>query len=559
MKYDIVIKGGTVVDGTGNPWFKADIAVKGDRILEVGSLRQAESARVIDAEGLIVCPGFIDLHSHSDVPLMVNPRMESKIRQGVTTECIGQCGHSPYPVSDLETEGIYMFRSAQSFFSFVETQGISCNIASLVGHEMVRKVAMGFDDRAPTHEELERMRSLVAEAMDQGAFGLSTGLEYSPMFFSDTAELIALAEAAAIKGGYYSSHCRAGVGRSGASASREVFYADKHPSGYVRGVAEAIEVGRKAGIPVQIAHIESHYPAWGLTETVLRMVDEAREEGIDVTCDVPPLLWNSTGIPILLPTWVHEGGPAEIVRRLRVKSIRERIKKEILEDADTQELPTNMARVADGLWDKTKVSTIEKNRQYAGMTIAEIARDRGVDPYGAVFDLIVEEEGGRIGIIGEAHNEEDIRLILSHPTASIVSDGSSLAPYGPLSEGVPHPRSYATFPLVLRKYVRGETRPDLPEEEGSKFLSLEGAIKKMTSLPAQRLGLQDRGLIRKGMYADIAVFDMDAVSDRATYAEPHQCATGFRYVIVNGQIVVEDDAHTGALPGFVLEGPAYRG
>jgi N-acyl-D-aspartate/D-glutamate deacylase len=558
MQYDIVIKGGTIVDGTGNPWFKGDIAIVGDRIAQVGLVRQGDADRVLDAKGLIVSPGFIDIHSHSDVPLMVNPRMESKIRQGVTTECIGHCGHSPYPVGESEKDDPYKFATARDFFQHVESQGISCNIASLVGHGMVRQVAMGFDDRPPTEGELETMRSLISEAMDQGAVGLSTGLEYSPMFFSGTAELIALAEAAASKGGYYASHCRAGVGRSRTS-TQTVFYADKHPSGYVRGVAEAIEVGRRSGIPVQISHIESHYPAWGLTETVLRMVDEARAEGLDVMCDVPPLLWNSTGIPILLPTWVHEGGPEGIVRRLRDQSIRERIKMEVLEESDPQALPTNMAMVADGLWDKNKIATIQKNRQYVGMTIADIAKERGTDPYDAVFDLIVDEGGARIGIIGESHNEEDIQLILKHPTASIESDGRALAPYGPLSEGVPHPRSYSAFALVFRKYVRGETRPDLPEEQGVKLFSLEEAVAKMTSLPAQRLGLQDRGLIRRGMYADITIFDPDTVSDRATYAEPHQCATGFKYVIVNGQIVVENDAHTGALPGMVLKGPSYVG
>lgn len=559
MARDILIRGGTIVDGSGNPWFKGDIGIRGDRIVDIGLVPETRAGRVLDAKGLIVCPGFVDIHSHSDTPLMVNPKVESMIRQGITTQCVGNCGHSPYPVSESAKDDPHRFPSAREFFAFVENQGIAYNIASLVGHGSVRETVMDFDDREPTKEELEEMRALISEAMDQGAFGLSTGLEYSPMFFSNTAELIALAEAAARKGGFYASHCRAGVGLPGAAASKEVFYAHQHPSGYVRGVAEAIEVGRKAGIPVQISHIESHYPAWGLTELCLRMVDEARAEGLDVLCDVPPYLWNSTGIPILLPTWAQEGGPAAMARRLKDESIRERIKREVLEESDPQEVPTNMAMIIDGLWDEIRISGADKSPQFVGMSLQEIAKARGVEPFDAVFDLIVEEEGNRVGIIGAAHNEADIRLILKHPTSMIECDAGARATYGPLSEDMPHPRAYGTFPLVFRKYVRGETRADFPEEKGCKLLSLEGAIKKMTSLPAQRLGLQDRGLIRRGMFADITIFDLDAIADRATYAKPHQYSVGINYVIVNGKIVIENGDHKGALPGKVLRGPSYVG
>lgn len=547
LSYDILIKNGFVVDGAGNPWFRGDVGVRDEKIVNVGRLTSENAEIVIDAKGLVVSPGFIDVHNHSDASILINPKVESMIRQGVTTLCIGNCGLSAYPVNESTKEELHRYLSAfipvteitwrttRDFLGLIEKQGVACNIAAMVGHGAIRIAVMGFEARLPTDSELKEMKSLVAKAMDDGAFGISTGLGYAPGFYSNTEELIELSKVVAEKGGIYATHIR----------SANVTYEE--------AVAEAIKIGKKAGIPVLINHIESHYPDWGKTEKILKMINEARAEGLDVTCDVPPYLYSMSVLTTLLPEWAHEGGISRMIEQLKDETFRKKIVNWVKENPSSPA----MALAVDGYWDKIKIGSCESNPNIVGMSLAEIAEERGVDPYDAVFDLLIEEKRQMI-IIYEGHNEEDIRKVLKHPASMIESDERARAPYGPLSVGNPHPRAYGTFPMIFRKYVRGETRPDLPEEKGAKILTLEEAIRKMTSFPAQRLGIYNRGLIKEGMYADIVIFDPDEISDTATYTAPHKYPVGIKYVIVNGKIILKEGESTDTLAGKVLRGPAYK-
>ena len=538
MAFDVIVKRGHIVDGTGNPWFGADIGIVEGRIVEVGDLASSKAPKIIDAAGMVVCPGFIDLHNHSDQPLLTNPQAESMVRQGVTTQVIGNCGLSCAPISpeveaDWHTFGEYLGR--------LEKQGVATNVAALVGHGQIRTAVLGSANRAPTAEELNQMRGLVASAMEEGAFGLSTGLAYAPGLFSDTDELVELAKIVASYGGLYASHLRD----------------EATGLAWQRSVQEALEIGERAGLRVQISHIESHYPNWGEEENILTMLEDARARGLDVGCDIPPYLCGATSMTTILPDWAHEGGRREIVRRLRDPQDRERIRRFVLTERDKQASPPP-TMLADGLADKMWLSASERNPDLVGKSLAEIGELRGTDPLDAALDLIVED-GGESHIVVEHHFEDDIRKVVQHPLSIIESDGAAYAPYGALGRERPHPRSYGVFPLTFRKYVRGETREEEPREVGTKLLTLQEAVRKMTTFPAQRAGLRDRGLVREGMCADLVVFDPQAIEDRATYANPHQYPLGIPYVIVNGEVVVDLGEHTGALPGRVLRGPGYRG
>jgi len=549
MVYDLIVEKGFVVDGTGNPWFKANVYVKGGRVVKVGGVGGV-AEKVIDAEGLVVSPGFVDVHNHSDASLLTNPYVESLVMQGVTTVCIGNCGLSAFPVKDSTKDMLHRYLSAfipvptiewhtlGEFLEKIERRGVSCNVAALVGHGSVRVAVMGFDDRSPTRAELEEMKALVAESMEDGAFGISTGLGYAPGFFSTTEEIVELSRVVAERGGIYATHIR----------STDVTF--------VEAVEEAIEIGERAGLPVQISHIESHYPNWGLIPKVLDVLDKARERGVDVTCDVPPYLYGMTTLTSLLPDWVQEGGFAAMVRRLKDKNVRERIKRELPLERDKYLNSSSIILGIDGRWEKIRIVKSEKNPHFNGKSIREISALLGKNPYDVIFDLLIEE-GKMIMITGEFHNEDDLRMVLKHPAAMVESDERAYTAGDPAS-GFPHPRAYGVFPLVYRKYVRGETRPELPEEKGASILSLEEAVRKMTSMPADRLGLFDRGLLRVGMWADLVVFDPERIEDKATYNDPHQYPEGISYVIINGEVVVEKGRHTGALPGRVLRGPFYK-
>lgn len=535
--YDLILRKGLVVDGTGNPWFRADVGIKDGKIVKIGDLASADSSRAIDAGGLVVCPGFVDIHTHSDMGLLANPRANNYVMQGVTTQGIGNCGFSAAPVGD-ESEGLLEdaglasevevnWRTFSEYLSRLELQGVATNVAALVGHGAVREAVFGWADRPPTQEELEEMRAHVAEAMVAGAFGLSTGLMYPPGIFADTDEVVALAKVVAEYGGFYATHIR-----------------DETSGEQYRGsVLEAIEIGERSGAPVQLGHLETHYPNWGMQAEVLQLIKDARARGLDVTCDVPPYLLGSTSLTSTLPNWVLDGGMAKMVERLRDPETRKKIKKDV-----SSRRGVTGSILLDGLWDKIWIVESEKNSEYTGKSLVEIARLRGEAPsWDTVFDLLIEE-GKELGITCQWHNEDDIRELVEYPLSMIVTDGSVEVS----QEGRPHPRGYGTFPLTFRKYVRGETRKEEPREPGAKVLTLQEAVRKMTSFPAQRLGLRDRGLLREGMWADAVLLNPETIEDRASYSDPHQYPKGIDYVLVNGQIVVEQGEQTGILPGHVL-------
>jgi N-acyl-D-amino-acid deacylase len=524
--FDVVIKNGYLVDGTGNPWFKADIGIKIGKVLEIGDLSSEDANRIINAKGLAVCPGFIDIHSHSEYSLLVNSKAESKIRQGVTTEVNGNCGDSPAPVEGITAEAAEEVKEYKldmdwstlgEYLDRLEKQGVALNVAQLVGHGTIRTAVMGYENRPPTREDLNKMKDLVAQAMEDGAFGMSTGLFYTPGGFADTEEVIELCKVVAKYGGIYTSHIR-GEGDP-----------------LIEAVAEAIEIGEKANIPVQISHHKAcGIENWGKVEKTLWMMEEARARGVDVTCDVYPYTACGTDLVSLIPNWAHEGGVDKLRERLKDPKNRERVKKEMLEG-----LPGWESSVKQSGWGRIKVIGWKEHKEFEGKTIAEIAELKVIDPFDLTFDLIIKKESPEL--VDLAMNEEDVCTVIKHPLSMVGSDGWALAPYGVLSESKTHPRSYGTYPRILRKYVREE-----------KVLTIENAIRKMTSLPAQKLGLRDRGILREGMWADVVVFDPKRVVDEATYEEPHRYPEGIEYVIVNGEIVVDRREHTGALPGKVL-------
>lgn len=524
---DVLLRGGTVVDGSGGPARRADVAITGDRISAVGDLAGWTGERVLDAAGLVVAPGFIDMHTHSDLSLLIDPRAESKIRQGVTTEVIGQCGSSPAPApegrrellrGDFGTWGEEVEWTWGSFAQYLEalrSKGTSVNVAPVVGHGTVRVAAMGEEGRAPTASELEVMRKLVREAMGEGAFGLSTGLVYAPGVFATTEEIIALAKLLAPRKGIYFTHMR-GEG-----------------DGLLAAVEEAIRIGREAGVSVEIAHLKADgKPNWGKTEAALEAIVQARERGAEVSYDCYPYTAWNTGMGQLLPVWAREGGTEATVARLTDADTRARVK-EAMEAA---------AQADPGRWERRMISSVgsEGNRALQGMTVAEIAAQRQRPAGEVVMDLLVEEQG-RVSMVGFGMCEEDVRRVVAHPVGMIGSDAAAVSPHGVLGRGHPHPRTYGTFARVLAHYVR-ET----------KALSLEAAIAKMTSRPAEKLGLRDRGMIAAGMAADICVFDPQTITDRATYEKPQQYAAGVRYVLVNGVIEVDGEEHKDRRAGRVL-------
>jgi len=524
MELDVIIKNGIVVDGTGIPSKQSDVGIAGDRIAKIGELSKVQAKNVINADGLIVAPGFIDIHSHSDICLISNPRAESKIRQGVTTEVGGNCGASVAPISEknrgefleeAEEMGVRVdWYTLEGFLNKLENAGIALNYVSLVGHGTIRSSIMGLDDRTPTANELQQMKEEVSKAMRQGAFGLSTGLIYAPGCFAETDEIVELCKVANEYNGIYTSHMRS--------------EGDK----LIEAVNEAIEIGRKANIPVQISHIKAAGENnFGKVKYVLQMVEQARTEGVDVTCDRYPYVASATALSSFFPTWARAGGKDEFLARLRKPEIRTKIRKEIDEGIE------NKIR-----WEKILLSWVRshKNKAVEGKWIAEVAKERGQDPFNFACELLLEERGF-VNVFSFGMSQEDTDAAILHPLVMIGSDSSTRAPYGMLGRQKSHPRAYGTFPRVIRDYVRER-----------KLLSLPEAIRKMTWASAQRLGIDDRGIIREGAFADLVVFDLNKIEDCATYKEPHQYPKGIEYVLVNGQIVIDRGEHTGRLPGRVL-------
>ncbi|MGD8545804.1 MAG: D-aminoacylase [Candidatus Bathyarchaeota archaeon] len=521
-----------VVDGTGNPWFKADIAIANGKIFKIGNL-VAETADIkIDAEKHIVCPGFFDMHSHSDFTLLVNSLAESKIRQGVTTEVIGNCGSSAAPLNDLLKEDIQgtmplleeadlelTWETLGQYKKILQSKGVALNVAPLVGNSNIRVAVLGFENRQATLDELEEMKKVLAQAMRDGAFGMSTGLIYPPSCYADIDEIVELAKISCSFGGIYASHIR-GEG-----------------STLIDAVREAIEIGRRARIPVEISHHKASEQAnWGKVKGTLQMLEKAREQGIDITCDVYPYVAGSTGLDALLPPTSYEGGVERLIERLKDQESRKKIKEVMTgENRDNQYKAWGTPD-----WSKIKISYCREHPEFEGQSIEEIARRRKLDPFEFVFDLLIETKASA-RIILFIIREEDMQYVLKHRLSMIGSDSSALATYGILAKGNPHPRAYGTFPRILGKYVRKK-----------KILTFERAIQKMTSFPAQKLKLMNRGLIREEMQADIVILDKKKVIDEATYLDPHKYPKGIEYVLVNGKIVIKHGKHTKTLPGEVL-------
>jgi len=529
--YDLIIKNGLVVDGTGNPWYRADVGIKDGKIANIGVLPLAKSRGVLDAKGLVVAPGFMDIHTHSELSLLVNPRAESKVRQGITTEVVGNCGSSAAPLNDVLKEEMgktspiledaklrLEWSTMDEYLKRLEGKGTAQNVVTLVGNGNLRVLAMGFEARAPKGDELAEMKRALARALEEGAFGLSSGLIYPPSCYADTRELVELCRIVARYGGIYASHIR-GEGES-----------------LIAAVKEAIEIGRRSGVPVEISHHKAAGKAnWGKVKRTLKLIDEARVRGIDVTCDVYPYLAGSTGLDSVLPPHYWEGGVDSLVGRLKDPETRRRLRREMVKGGRGW---SSMLKA--GGWGTIMISYCHGHREYEGKKIPELARLNGSNPFDFVFDLLIEEKAS-VGIVNFMMREEDLRAVLAHPASMIGSDSSAAAPYGVLGKGKPHPRTYGTFPRVLGEYARRRG-----------LLTLEEAVRKMTSLPAQKLKLRDRGLIRGGFWADITVFNRGAVMDKATYSMPHTYPVGIEYVIVNGKMVIDRGKHTGALPGRAL-------
>jgi N-acyl-D-amino-acid deacylase len=522
--YDILITKGRLYDGTGAPWFEADVAVENGKIVGVGKALSGHARAVIDASGLAVAPGFIDIHTHSDSVFLANPGADSKVRQGVTFEVGGNCGGSVAPLTartresekeSLAESGVELtWSSMAEYFQVLEKNGMPVNFACLAGHGTIRQGVMGFDQRPPTADELGEMKRLVAGAMDDGALGMSTGLIYAPGSYADTPEIIELARVVAQKNGLYFTHMR------------------NERDHLLDSVRETIEIGKTAGLPIQIAHHKvSNREHWGEVKQSLAMLEQARADGVDVTCDQYPYTASSTSLNTILPGWAHEGGREAMLARLLDPATREALKAVV---CDEQE------RAAG--WDRLIISKVqtEANKRFEGMSIAEVAALRGSNPCDTALDLLIEERCS-VSHLRVAMCDEDVETVMKSRLVMVGSDGSSLADYGVLRRGKPHPRNFGAFVRVLGKYVREKH-----------VLTLEDAIRKMTSLPAWRLGLWDRGVLRPGVWADITVFDPDKVDDVADFNEPFRYATGVNYVLVNGQITVDSGQYTGKKAGRVL-------
>ena len=527
MTFDLLIKHGTVIDGTGRPGVAADVGVRGGRIAAMAPALEGDAAHSIDASGRIVAPGFIDAHTHSDFTLLSAPGADSKVRQGITTEVVGNCGFSPAPVApqtlDLLKEYVgflnpdlpWTWQRLGEYYDRVSDQGCAMNLVPLVGHGAVRIAVMGFADRAPGADELVRMQRLVGEAMDDGAFGLSSGLIYTPGCYGDTAELVALAQVAQQAGGLYATHMR------GEGGTLE------------EAISEALAIGEQAGIAVQISHLKaSGRENWGKMERALQMIEAARERGIDVTADIYPYVAGSSTMTSLFPAWTLEGGMERFLARIADRDTRRRIIDEAQGDG------TGWSRGTGSLgWDDILVASCQHHKQFEGCTMAQIAGAMGKEPPEAMMDFLLAEQG-RVAVVMFMMSEDNVALGIAHPLLMIGSDSLALATG---QGGKPHPRTYGTFPRVLGKYVR---------DEG--ILSLEEGVRKMTSMAADTFGLSDRGVLAEGMAADITIFDAATVADQATFDAPHQYSTGIDYVIVNGQVVVEHSVQHPVLPGQVL-------
>ncbi len=533
--YDLVIRNGHIIDGTGSPWYSADVAVRAGRIVAIGALAEASAKRTIDAHGMVVAPGFIDMLGQSESTILVDPHLPSKIFQGITTEITGE-GGSAAPLNPAirtaDKTGYAHYgitpdwTTFHQFFARLEKQGMGINLASYVGATQVRRMVLGDVDRAPTAAELERMKALVREAMHDGAVGVSTSLQYAPAPYAKTEELIALAAEASRFGGIYATHMRS------------------EGDAIVEALEEAFRIGREAHIPVEIWHLKAAgKPNWGRMPEIIRHIEAARASGVDIAANTYAYTAWFNSFSAFIPPWAHDGGDAKLIERLKDPVIRQRIRKDMLAPSTTwdnewQEIPGPEAIL---------VSVVHNPelRPLQGKTIADIAKMWGEDPIDTIFDLLIKDTAfTSVAVFGMS--EDDVALALQQPWVSIDNDSQGTSPEGRLGREHPHPRAYGTFPRILRKYVREEHK-----------LTLADAIRKFTALPAQRMRLTDRGVIKQGMCADLVVFDPEQIRDRATFENPNQLSEGMQYVLVNGVPVIDGGKQTSALPGKVLRGPGF--
>jgi len=534
-RFDIVITNGHIIDGTGSPWYSGDIGIRDGRIAAIGNLNEAPRTRTIDAQGKVVAPGFIDMLGQSELTILVDPRVPSKIYQGITTEVTGE-GNSAAPLNDaiIQSEhGGYEhyhitpdWRTLRQYFARLEKQGIGINLASYVGATQVRRMVLGDDDRQPTPEQLEEMKDLVRQAMRDGAVGVSTSLEYAPAPYAKTEELIALASEASKFSGIYATHMR------------------NESDAVLPAIDEALRIGREARIPVEIWHIKvAGKENWGRMPEVVAKINRARAEGADISANTYAYTAWFNSLSAFIPPWAHDGGDAKLIERLKDPATRARIRKDMLTpsqewDNEWQEIPGP----------ESVLISVVQNPQLLplqGKTLADIAKMWNKDPMDALFDLLIEDKAYTdVAVFGMS--EPDVALVLQQPWVSIDNDSSGTSPDGILGQEHPHPRAYGTFPRILRKYVREE-----------KKLTLEDAIRKFSALPAQRMRFTDRGVVKVGMWADIVIFDPATIRELATFDNPNQLSQGMDYVLVNGVPVIDQGKMTGARPGKVLRGAGY--
>jgi N-acyl-D-amino-acid deacylase len=531
--FDLVITNGHIIDGTGSPWYSGDLGIRDGKVAAIGNLTAAARKRTIDAAGKVVAPGFIDMLGQSELTILVDPRLPSKIYQGITTEITGE-GDSAAPLNDaiIQANPEYAhyhitpeWRTFHQYFARLEKQGMGINLASYVGATQVRRMVLGESNVQPSPEQLEQMKALVRAAMKDGTVGVSSALEYAPAPYAKTDELIALAAEGGRFGGIYSTHMR------------------DESNSVLEAIDEALRIGREAHVPVEIWHIKvAGKNNWGRMPEVVAKINAARAAGADVTADTYAYTAWFNDFSAFIPAWAHDGGTAKLVERLKDPATRERIRRDMLTpskdwDNEWQEIPGPDA-IMIGVVQNQKLLPLE------GKRLSEIAKLWNKDPMDALFDFLIEDPNAGVAVFGMS--QPDVTLALQQPWVAIDNDSSGTSPEGILGQEHPHPRAYGTFPRILRKYVRED-----------KALSLEDAIRKFSALPAQRLRLTDRGVLKAGMWADIVIFDPATVRDLATFDNPNRLSQGMEYVLVNGVPVIDDSKMTGALPGKVLRGAGY--
>lgn len=536
-RYDLLIQHGHIIDGTGSPWYAGDVAIRNGRIAAIGHLASAQAKRTLDAHGMVVAPGFIDMLGQSELTILVDPRLPSKIFQGITTEITGE-GESVAPLDDAMIRenqrgydhlGVKVdWRTLSGYFARLRRQGIGINLGTYIGATSVRERVVGYADRAPTPDELHQMQELVAQGMREGALGLSTALQYAPAPYAATDELVALARTAAQYGGIYATHMRS------------------EGNAEMAALAETFRIGTEAHIPIEIFHLKaSGKPNWGKAPQVIARIEAARARGVDVAADTYAYTAWENSFSAFIPPWAHDGGTARLIDRLKDPATRARIRQDMLTPSQAWD---NEWLAITGPQDILITAVANQDLlPYQGKRISEIAQAWHEDPIDTICDFLIKDDAAtEVAVFGMA--EPDVELVLRQPWVSVDNDASGTSPEGILGREHPHPRAYATFPRILHKFVRQ-----------MHLLTLPDAIRKFSALAAQREHLTDRGVLKQGMWADIVVFDPAVIHETATFENPNQLSVGMQDVLVNGVPVIEDGKMTGALPGHVLYGPGYTG